>query len=141
MPPMRVSVAIGLPDSSPGIFPANLTLLSLGLPGGTGRNTGTSSGGSVFGKGYPNGYEPTAATSPVLFAAAGDKMVASVVRRGVGEEEVYPASFVGPSGKAAGVKASGRRSPGGLAIRSVAVSPLRRLVLLGCGDGWVRVGV
>ena len=93
---------------------------------------------------------------PVLFAASGDRMVATVVRRELSEgngqekeekrkEEVYPVRLVGPSGKTIERKkgGGGMRSAsagGALVVRSVAVLPLRRLALLGCADGWVRVG-
>lgn len=130
--PVRVSVATGLPDSSPGMFPATTTALSLGFP--------PSSHGSLFGEGYGGLDGSARRDSTVLFAAAGDKIVASVVRRDPGGDDVlYPASFVGPSGETVTGKTGGRRFNGGIAIRSVAVSPLRRLLLLGCGDGWVRV--
>lgn len=136
--PVRISAAIGLPESSPGIFPATVTALSLGRPPGHHS--------SIFGEGYGggNGVDGSArrdsTTSTVLFAAAGERMVASVVRQDPGEDDIlHPASFVGPSGETVTGKTGGRRF-NGIAIRSVAVSPLRRLLLLGCGDGWVRVG-
>lgn len=111
--------------------------------------------------------EEDAEKMPVFFAAAGDNLVASVVQTGnaSGHEvvggssttsgrdshgvggggighEVYPSGFVGPSGKAI-PGGSGRRSTGsgGVVIRSAAVLPLRRLVLLGCSDGWVRLSI
>lgn len=105
---------------------------------------------------------------PVFFAAAGDSLVAGVVQTGYasghdevvggsstssgrdstgvdGEgrsQEVYPSGFVGPSGKTI-PGGGGRRSTGsgGVVIRSAAVLPLRRLVLLGCSDGWVRLSI
>lgn len=122
------------------------------------------SGGRDGGGGGGGRGERTGERLPVLFAASGDRMVANVVRgelkrrqaRGprqqdddekeeVQEEEVHPARFVGPSGKTVSGKkgGSGRRSSSakaGLVVRSVAVLPLRRLSLLGCADGWVRVG-
>lgn len=131
--PVRVSAAIGLPDSSPGMFPATATALSLGRP--------PSHQCSLFGDGYGGMAGSARRDSTVLFAAAGEKMVASVVRRDPGGDDIlYPASFVGPSGETVTGKTGGRRFNGAISIRSVAVSPLRRLLLLGCGDGWIRVG-
>lgn len=140
VPPVRVSTASGLPDNAPGMCPATVLTIPLGRP----VSASTRVRKAVHTFGYHS--DARGATRydeepklPVLFAAAGDKMVASVVSTEAGvEQEVHPARFVGPSGKTIG----GRRSAssGALAIRSAVVLPLRRLSLLGCADGWVRVG-
>lgn len=168
MSPVRVSTTFGLPDAAPGMSPATVFMLPLSRPpSSTHRSTpavnkGTSAaaaaGVTMFGEGFSAcGSGSVGGTAgrgeqgeklPVLFAASGDRMVASVVRRELGrerEEEVHPARFVGPSGKTVSGKkgGGGRRSSsagGGLVVRSVAVLPLRRLSLLGCADGWVRIG-
>lgn len=187
--PARVSTTFGLPNSAPGMCPATVAMLPLSrpppptkLPSGTAFGNGMARGGggggsaaaaavvgvSMFGEGFSargNGSRATGRAEqgeklPVLFAASGDRMVASVVRRELGggrsggngeeereelEEEVHPVRLVGPSGKTVDGKkgGGGMRSAsggGGLVVRSVAVLPLRRLSLLGCADGWVRVG-
>ena len=145
--PARVSAMIGLPDNGPGMSPATVRMLPLARPPPASRDQGPA---SMFGEGWTRrgrlrGTRDEVAKLPVLFAAAGDSMVASVVHRDPteeDEEEVHPMRFVGPSGKTVNGKGGGRRSGsgGGLLIRSVAVLPLRRLSLLGCADGWVRVG-
>lgn len=187
--PARVSTTFGLPHTAPGMCPATVVMLPLSrppppaklLPGaaferGTTRGGGggvgsvaaaAAAGVSMFGEGFSargNGGRTTGRAEqggklPVLFAASGDRMVASVVHREVGrrqgggngdeeeglEEEVHPVRFVGPTGKTVDSKkgSGGMRSGSGggaLVVRSVAVLPLRRLSLLGCADGWVRVG-
>lgn len=161
VPPARVSTAFGLPDRGPGMYPSTVLMAPLARPppprphlakeyiyGSGGVNSGKF---SMFGGGGggPGSEEPEPGWLPVLFAAAGDKMVASVVRREAGaREEVHPAGFVGPSGArvsggrsgGGGRRSSSSGSGGGLVVRSAAVLPLRRLLLLGCSDGWVRVG-
>lgn len=152
--PVRVSTAFGLPDGGPGMCPSTVVMAPLVRPPSRPRRSwndqyargaaSTNSGKfSMFGGGDGEGSsEPE--RLPVLFAAAGEKMVASVVRQEAGvREEVHPAGFVGPSGARVNGRSGGRRSSssgGGLVVRSAAVLPLRRLVLLGCSDGWVRVG-
>ena len=141
---MRVSALHGLPDNAPGMFPATVRMLPLSRPPPPSKDG--ASYNSMFGEGWARrgrwrGTRDEVMKFPVIFAAAGDSMVASVVHHDpTGEEaEVHPMRFVGPSGKAVN---GGRRSGsgGGLVVRSVAVLPLRRLSLLGCADGWVRVG-
>lgn len=186
--PARVYTAFGLPDAAPGLSPSTVCMLPLSRPpsftkkqaagvafsGGRGP-AAAAAGVPLFGEGFSSRsvVGRTARDDqeklPVLFAASGDEMVASVVRRDSGmgetrqleeeedaekegeEEEVHPARFVGPSGKTVNSKkgvggggGGGRGSSlgggGGLVVRSIAVLPLRRLSLLGCADGWVRVG-
>lgn len=152
--PVRVSTAFGLPDGGPGMCPSTVVMASLARPPpcprrawddqyARGAATINSGKFSMLGGGEgAGGVEPE--RLPVLFAAAGQRMVASVVRQEAGvREEVHPAGFVGPSGTRVNGRNGGRRSSssgGGLVVRSAAVLPLRRLVLLGCSDGWVRVG-
>ncbi|CAM9221408.1 unnamed protein product [Scytosiphon promiscuus] len=184
--PARVYTAFGLPDAAPGLSPATVRMLPLsrplpaakkqvGVAFSVGRVAAAEAAGvPLFGEGFSRqggvGATGRAARDdqeklPVLFAASGDTMVASVVRREHGkplkgfreegvddkeeeeEEEVYPAKFVGPSGKTVNSKKGGggggrgaALGGGGLVVRSIAVLPLRRLSLLGCADGWVRVG-
>lgn len=187
--PARVSTTCGLPNAAPGMCPATVAMLPLSRPppptklssgaafekgmargSGGGSAAAAAAGVTMFGEGFSSrrngggtaGRAEQRGKLPVLFAASGDKMVASVVHRELGrrqggggrhdeeeeeelEEEVHPVRFVGPSGKTVdGKKGSGgmRSASGGgaLVVRSVAVLPLRRLSLLGCADGWVRVG-
>lgn len=146
--PVRVSAMHGLPDNALGMSPATVRMLPLARPPPSSKYQAPT---SMFGEGFSRrgrwrGARDGGTTKlPVLFAAAGDSMVASVVHRDPTqeEEEVRPMRFVGPSGKTVNGKGGGRRSGAGgrgLVIRSVAVLPLRRLSLLGCADGWVRVG-
>lgn len=144
--PVRVSAMNGLPDNGPGMSPATVRMLPLARPPPSSRDQASC---PMFGEGWARrgrwrGERDEVTKLPVLFAAAGDSMVASVVRRDPteGVEEVHPMRFVGPSGKTVNGKGGARRSGsgGGLVVRSVAVLPLRRLSLLGCADGWVRVG-
>lgn len=160
--PVRVSTAFGLPDAAPGLSPATVLMLPLPPPPAPPSNRLAGAGvNSMFGESFSAsgragggaGARTQREKLPVLFAASGDRMVASVVRREPDargrEEEVHPARFLGPAGKTVKGKkggvggGGGRRSAsgaGGLVVRSIAVLPLRRLSLLGCADGWVRVG-
>lgn len=160
--PVRVSTAFGLPDAAPGLSPATVLMLPLPPPAALPSSRLAGAGVSMFGENFSASGRAGGAGArtqreklPVLFAASGDRMVASVVRQGEPdaggqeEEEVHPARFLGPSGKTVKGKkggvggGGGRRSAsggGGLVVRSIAVLPLRRLSLLGCADGWVRVG-
>lgn len=151
MPPVRVSSTFGLPDSPPGMSPASVLMLPLAQPRSPDDKARTARSAGfepfMFGAGQGRRWEEKERRGgrgklPVLFATAGDKMVATVIRQDTKEAEVHPAGFVGPSGRPVTGKSSGRRSSsgGGLAIRSAVVLPLHRLVLLGCADGWVRVG-
>lgn len=145
--PMRVSTSLGLPDSFPGMYPSTVAMHQFGRPHsgrqgmfGEDPRCGQWSmrqPGSRIGQGGADGET----SLPVLFAAAGDEMVASVVQIAEGtRENVYPAHFVAPSGKRVYGGAARRSSSGALVARSVAVLPLRRLILLGCADGRIRVG-
>ncbi len=182
-PPARVSTTYGLPNAAPGLCPATVTMLPLSRPppptkqetglafarsfrGGAAAGAAAAAAAppevSNFGEGFSTrrsggtaGRGGQGGMLPVVFAASGDRVVASVVHRELGggqsgveeeEEEVHPVRFVGPSGKTVDGKkggGGGRRSTSGggsLVVRSVAVLPLRRLMLVGCADGWVRVG-
>lgn len=182
--PLCVYTAHGLPDNSPEMLPSTVLMLPFTHPAPRSRSANSARAAtfapqekrtidnrakmwsSNFGVGNMSnvgaqdvgGSEMDAKEKlPVLFAAAGDVMVATVVRGGgslgkkwagsvdaVGNgkitEEVYSAGFVGPSGKRVYGGGGRRSSSGGLVVRSAAVLPLRRLVLLGCADGWIRVG-
>lgn len=144
--PVRVSTSFGLPDNFPGLFPSTVAMLPMGVPDGDATRMfgGPSSGGSwnaTRSKPVAGARDRDQGTVPVLFAAAGDGMVASVVRDEESlAEEVYPSTFVGPSGRRVYSGSSRRSSSGGFIVRSTAVLPLRRLLLLGCTDGRIRVG-
>lgn len=149
MAPGRVSTTVGLPDNFPGMCPASVDVVPLGATraGSPSLFGGDSTDGrwGRWGRGgserISQGGERDRGKLKVLFAAAGDGMVASVVREEEGaRDSVYPSSFVGPSGRRVYSSSSRRSSAGGLIVRSAAVLPLRRLLLLGCADGRVRVG-
>ncbi|CAN0356151.1 unnamed protein product, partial [Ectocarpus sp. 13 AM-2016] len=110
--PARVSTAFGLPDAAPGLSPATVLMLPLSPPPAPSSNRLAGAGVySMFGESFSASGRAAGGTGartqreklPVLFAASGDRMVASVVRREPDargrEEEVHPARFLGPAGK------------------------------------------
>ncbi|CAN0352284.1 unnamed protein product [Phaeothamnion confervicola] len=75
---------------------------------------------------------PGGAGETVLFAISRHKILASLVPQDGADVTAQPCSFVDPSLRKI-------RRFDGLAVQAVALLPLRRLLVLGCDDGWLRV--